>query len=427
MYSQNLQTQAALNFKTVPFTRYDAGWVILCIGMAIGAGIVFMPVQIGIKGIWVFIASIFIAYPAIYYLQDLYLKTLAATPDAQDYTSIISQYLGKNWGIALGVLYFLMLLHGILGYALAIVFDSASYAQTFGLTKGLLSDHMWYGLVLISLMVAVAAQGEKLLFKVSGPMVLVKFGIIVILGAVMLPHWSLKNISAFPPFLHFCRDVLLTLPFTLFSILFVQVLSPMNIAYRREENNPQIATYKAVRTNRVAYIILAISVLFFAFSFTFSISYEQAVSAFAQNISALALAAQVIPGNVIRVMTFLLNIFAILTAFFGIYLGFQEAIKGIVINILSRFIAQEKINAKILHLSVCAGVTLALWLWVETRFPILFFMQMGAPICGTVACLIPCVLVYKVAALHHLKGIKVYFIGFFWLLLCASPFFKFFE
>lgn len=36
-------------------------------------------------------------------------------------------------------------------------------------------------------------------------------------------------------------------------------------------------------------------ILFFAFSFTFSISHEEAVSAFEQNISALALAAQVIP------------------------------------------------------------------------------------------------------------------------------------
>lgn len=29
------------DIKRIPFTLYDAGWVILCIGMAIGAGIVF--------------------------------------------------------------------------------------------------------------------------------------------------------------------------------------------------------------------------------------------------------------------------------------------------------------------------------------------------------------------------------------------------
>ena len=43
--------------QKLPFTRYDFGWVLLCIGMAIGAGTVLMPVQIGLKGIWVFITA----------------------------------------------------------------------------------------------------------------------------------------------------------------------------------------------------------------------------------------------------------------------------------------------------------------------------------------------------------------------------------
>nr|EKW3934270.1 transporter [Morganella morganii]EKW3940015.1 transporter [Morganella morganii] len=424
-----MQTGANANsdLKKIPFTKYDAGWVVLCIGMAIGSGIVFMPVQIGIKGIWVFIAATLLSYPAIYWLQNLYLRTLSESEECEDYASVITQYLGKNWGVALGIAYFLMLLHGMFSYSLAVTFDSASYIKTFGLTEGLLSDSVWYGLIILTVLVAIAAQGERLLFKVSGPMVIVKFGIIVLLGIVMVPYWNFANISAFPDFLPFLRDVFLTLPFTLFSILFVQILSPMNIAYRRLEKDKRIATYRAVRANRVAYIILAVAVLFFAFSFTFSISHDQAVSAFEQNISALAIAAQVIPGAVVKVMTAMLNIFAILTAFLGIYLGFQEAIKGIVVNILTRFMPQERINQTVLHYGVCIGVILSLWFWVSTRFSILFFMQLGGPLFGVVSCLIPCYLVYRVPVLHKFKGATVWFIIFFDVLLCLSPFFKFFE
>ncbi len=46
--------------KKIPFTKYDFGWVLLCIGMAIGAGTVLMPVQIGLTGIWVFIVVVFV-------------------------------------------------------------------------------------------------------------------------------------------------------------------------------------------------------------------------------------------------------------------------------------------------------------------------------------------------------------------------------
>ena len=63
--------------QKLPFTRYDFGWVLLCIGMAIGAGTVLMPVQIGLKGIWVFITAAIIAYPATWVVQDIYLKTLS--------------------------------------------------------------------------------------------------------------------------------------------------------------------------------------------------------------------------------------------------------------------------------------------------------------------------------------------------------------
>lgn len=54
-------------------------------------------------------------------------------------------------------------------------------------------------------------------------------------------------------------------------------------------------------------------------------------------------------------MTAMLNIFAILTAFLGIYLGFREAIKGIVVNILTRFMPQERINQTVLHYGVYRG------------------------------------------------------------------------
>lgn len=39
------------------FDSTDWGWVIMSIGMAIGAGIVFLPVKVGVLGLWVFLAS----------------------------------------------------------------------------------------------------------------------------------------------------------------------------------------------------------------------------------------------------------------------------------------------------------------------------------------------------------------------------------
>ncbi len=413
--------------QTLPFTRYDFGWVLLCIGMAIGAGTVLMPVQIGLKGIWVFITASLIAYPATWIVQDIYLKTLSESETCNDYTDVISHYLGKNWGIFLGVIYFLMIIHGIFIYSLSVVFDSASYIRTFGLTDADLSQSLIYKVAIFAALVAIASGGEKLLFKISGPMVVVKVGIIVVFGLAMIPHWNLSNITAFPQAPTFFRDVLLTIPFCFFSAVFIQVLNPMNIAYRKREADRVLATRMAIRTHRISYITLIAVILFFSFSFTFSITHEEAVSAFEQNISALALAAQVIPGPIIHITSTVLNIFAVLTAFFGIYLGFHEAMKGIILNVLGRVVNVGNIPPRIITLGICAFIVTTLVIWVSFRVSVLVFFQLGSPLYGIVSCLIPFFLIYKVAQLEKLRGLKTWLILLYGILLCLSPLLKLIE
>ncbi|GAB2657923.1 amino acid permease [Vibrio panuliri] len=414
-------------YKKIPLTGYDAGWILLNIGMAIGAGTVVVPVQIGLKGIWVFIAAFLIAYPATYMLQNLYLKTLSESDLCEDYSNIISQYLGKNWGMALGIMYFIMLVHGMFIYSTAIIYDSASYLTTFGVTDSVLSESVLYTIAVLSALIFIASRGEQLLFKISGPMVVVKVSIIVLLGVVMIPHWDFNNIKAFPSMADFSRDVLLTIPFAFFSAVFIQILNPMNIAYRKREEDKEVATFKAIRVHRISFIILISIIIFFSFSFSFSISYEQALEAFNSNISALAMAAKVIPGKLVHIMTVLLNVSAVVTAFFGIYLGFQEAVKGILVNIIQRFIPEDQINHQMLSVGTYLFIVTLLTFWVSLGFSVVIFFHIASPLYGIVSCLIPCYLVYRVNKLHKFQGLQAKCVLLFGLLLVISPFFKFFE
>ncbi len=185
--------------EAIKFDSTDTGWVIMSIGMAIGAGIVFLPVQVGLMGLWVFLLSSVIGYPAMYLFQRLFINTLAESPECKDYPSVISGYLGKNWGILLGALYFVMLVIWMFVYSTAITNDSASYLHTFGVTEGLLSDSPFYGLVLICILVAISSRGEKLLFKISTGMVLTKLLVVAALGVSMVGMWHLYNVGSLPP------------------------------------------------------------------------------------------------------------------------------------------------------------------------------------------------------------------------------------
>lgn len=225
-------------------TRFDStdwGWIIMSIGMAIGAGIVFLPVQVGIVGVWVYLLAAAVGYPALYLFQRLFVNTLAVSPECTDYPSVISHYLGKNWGIFLGAIYFVMIVISIFVYSTAITNDSASFLYSFEVTDTILSSNPFYGLGVICLLVAIAAQGEKILFKVSTGLVLTKLLAIIVLGLIMVSHWNLANVPALPSLSDALYQAFTMLPLTLTSILFIQTLSPMVISYRSHNKSVDVA------------------------------------------------------------------------------------------------------------------------------------------------------------------------------------------
>ncbi|EOC1311348.1 amino acid permease [Cronobacter turicensis] len=409
--------------EAIKFDSTDRGWVIMSIGMAIGAGIVFLPVQVGLMGLWVFLLSSLVGYPAMYLFQRLFINTLAESPECKDYPGVISGYLGKNWGILLGALYFVMLVIWMFVYSTAITNDSASYLHTFGVTEGVLSENPFYGLALICVLVALSSRGEQLLFRVATGMVLTKLLVVAALGVSMIGLWHLYNTGALPPVGLLIKNAIITLPFTLTSILFIQTLSPMVISYRSREKNSEVARYKALRAMNIAFGILFVTVFFYAVSFTLAMGHDEAVKAYQQNISALAIAAQFISdgGAWVKVVSVILNIFAVMTAFFGVYLGFREATQGIVMNLLRRKMPADRINETWVQRGIMLFAIALAWSAVALNAPVLSFTSVCSPIFGLVGCLIPAWLVLKIPALHKYKGASLVIIIITGLLLCVSP------
>ncbi|WP_058911600.1 hypothetical protein [Entomohabitans teleogrylli] len=157
--------------------------------------------------------------------------------------------------------------------------------------------------------------------------------------------------------------------------------------------------------------------------FIVSISLSYPAIHYLQNLYLKSLTQQVIPGSMVNIMSILLNIFAIMTAFFGIYLGFKESVQGIVFNIIKRIIPEEKLNTS----TVSVVIILFLWGWVSLDFSIMLLMQLAGPIFGLVACLIPCYLVFKVPSLSNPRSVSNYYVVFYGILLFMSPFLKFLE
>lgn len=418
-------TGEGISAEDVKFQSTDWGWVVMSIGMAVGAGIVFLPVEVGMMGIWVFLLSALIGYPALYLFQRLFINTLGKSQTCRDYSGIISEYLGKNWGIALGLLYFLMQVIWVFVYSESVINDSASYLHTFGLTRTVWSDSPLYGLALIIALVLIASRSEKILFKLSGFMAVSVLVIVLVLGVLIIPDWDLQNVAALPPLGQLIKKAIITLPFTMTSILFLQSLSPMVISFREKSVSPQAARYRAQRAMTIAFCLLFLVVFFYAVSFSLSITQGEAKEAFTKNISSLALIAEHVPGEFVHICGVILDLFAIVTSFFAVLLAFREACTGIVMNVLKRRYGEEEINKKRLRASVTVFTILLPWIAAMINFPILDFTSISSPIFGIIGCLIPVFLVYRVPGLRQYRGIGAVITILTGLLLIVSPFLAF--
>lgn len=407
--------------QATKFDSVDVGWIVMSIGMAIGAGIVFLPVQVGVMGLWVFLLSSLIGYPAMYLFQKLFINTLAESKTCTDYPGIITSYLGKNWGMVLGILYFVMLLIWVLIYALAVTNDSASYLNSFGVTEGKLSDNVFYGLGLICALSFIGSKGEKILFKLSGFMALTVLSLVAVMGILLVAKWDMNNIPAIGDLGPMLKNAIITLPFTLTSILFIQSLSPMVISYRSHEKSIEVARYKAYRAMKIAFVILFMIVFFFSVSFTFAISQDQARQAMTQNISALAIIAQYFPGSWATITGIVINIFAVVTSFFGVFLAFKEACTGLTMNALLRKYDEKQIDKPLISKLVTVFIILLAWSAIAINAPILSFTSICSPVFGLVGCLIPAYLVYRVPHLAKYKGMATKMIIVTGILLCISP------
>lgn len=405
----------------------DFGWIIISIGMAIGSGIIFLPIQVGIAGFYPFIVAALLGYPAIYLIQKYFLNILMDPKDMQDFPNIISQHLGKNAGLILGIVYFLMMLQGLLNYSTAIVNDSASYLQSFHISEeNLNNSNIFYSLIIIFVLIMLSIQGEKFITKVITPLIFIKVSIIALLGISMIAFWKFSNITLNPSIFHFIKGVIMTLPFTITSILFIQTLSPMAISYAKTYEDRKIAKNKCFRVHNIAFWILFIVVFFYAFSFVLGVSHADAEIAHKENISSLALVAKLFNSEyfsqIVKFLAVALEIFAILSAFFGQFLSYEEGIRGIIFNILSRFIKKEKIPTKTIGIVILILSILFIWGFVKLNISIIFLSRIFGSLLAILGCFLPIIVIYKVPTLQKYRGIGAIYVFLIGILLFINPF-----
>ncbi|BDH44767.1 serine transporter [Salmonella enterica subsp. enterica serovar Choleraesuis] len=416
--------------QTSGWRKSDTMWMLGLYGTAIGAGVLFLPINAGVGGLIPLIIMAIIAFPMTFFAhRGLTRFVLSGKNPGEDITEVVEEHFGIGAGKIITLLYFFAIYPILLVYGVAITNTVESFiTHQLHMTappRALLS------LILIVGMMTIVRFGEQMIVKAMSVLVFPFVAVLMLLALYLIPNWtgaifetaSLSSASTTGSGLW--MTLWLAIPVMVFSFNHSPIISSFAVA-KREEYGAD-AEKKCSKILAFAHIMMVLTVMFFVFSCVLSLSPADLAEAKAQNISILSYLANHFNAPVIAWMAPIIAIIAITKSFLGHYLGAREGFNGMVIKSL-------RSRGKTIELSRLNKITALFMLvttWiVATLNPSILGMieTLGGPIIAMILFLMPMYAIHKVPSMRKYSGhISNAFVVLMGLIAISAIFYSLFS
>lgn len=381
------------------WTRYDTTWMLSLFGTAVGAGILFLPINAGIGGFWPLVAMALLIGPMTYLAHRGLARFVCSgsRPDA-DITEVVAEHFGPGAGKAITLLYFLAIYPIVLIYGVGITNTVASFMEN---QMGVAPPARWLlsGL-LIAAMMAVMLAGERIMLVATQCLVYPLVAILIFLSLYLVPDWNLAAIRDVTPMGLALKTIWLTLPVLVFSFNHSPAISQFAVAMRGQYGDDGGDKADLILRNTAA--MLVGFVMLFVFSCVLALSPAQLAEAKAQNLPVLSYLANVHDSGFISWFGPIVAFVAIVSSFFGHYLGAAEGLKGILRGAGMGTGAQD---GAMLGKGVALFIFVTTWAVAVLNPSILGLIEtLAGPVIAAILYLMPMYAIGKVPALARYRG-----------------------
>ncbi|AMM84914.1 HAAAP family serine/threonine permease [Martelella sp. AD-3] len=384
----------------VSWEHKDTLWCISLFGTAVGAGILFLPITAGQSGFWPLLAVTILIGPMVYLSHRALARfVLSSRVATSDITDVVEEHFGLVAGNLITVLYFFAIYPIVLIYGVGITNTVDSFIVN---QMQLQPPPRWLlSLSLILLMMSVMMAGENVMLKVTEflvyPLIVILFG----LSIYLIPRWNYAVVFEVPSAKDFLVTIWLTLPVLVFSFNHSPAISSFAQLQRRDHGSN--AVRKSDSILRVTASMLLVFVMFFVFSCIMCLSPEQFIEAKRQNISILSFFANAFDNPVISFLGPVVSFAALVSSFFGHYLGAREGMRGI-INQQARNMGFET-NSRKLNIFIVLFFILSVWIVAIVNPSILGLIEtLIGPLIAAILFLLPMYAIHRVPAMARYKG-----------------------
>ncbi|TMO68352.1 aromatic amino acid transport family protein [Pseudoalteromonas aurantia] len=399
------------------WSQHDTQWVLSLFGTAVGAGILFLPINIGIGGFWPLLIMTVLAFPMTYLAhRGLARFVLSSKQTDADFTDVVEEHFGPGAGRLISLLYFFSIFPILLIYGVGLTNTVDSFIVN-QLNMGSPPRVVLSG-ILVAGMIAIMMGGEKLLMRTFSVLVYPLVAVLLFLSLYLIPNWQIPVITT-PDAASLTQTLWLSVPIVVFSFSHAAAISSFANVQRRHYKTHALS--KSENILQCTSIMLIVFVLLFVFSCVLSLSPEQMAEAKQANVSVLSYLANVYDNPYIAMLSPLVAFIAITSSFLGHFLGARESFNGLMNKKTSLEIKQiDKLGV--------AMMFVAIWICAVLNPSILDMMgAISGPIIAMILFIMPTIAVFKVPALHKYKGkIGTYFVLIVGLLSVSALLFNMF-
>lgn len=381
--------------------RFENSWALSLFGTAVGAGILFLPMNAGAGGVWPLIIATLLIGPMTFLAHRGLSRFVAASDNPGDDITVVARGLfGEAGGQVVTVLYFLAIfpIELIYGIAITNTVDSLLVEQ---LNWGSPPRWLLSG-VLIALMMLVMIRGQRLMLVVMQWLVYPLIAALLGVTLFLIPYWEPSFITETTYSVgEMAQALLLVIPVLIFAFNFSPAVSQYTLAMQR-----RYGAHADARSNvvlRRTTILLVIFTMGFVWSTILALGADGLEEARAANLPVLSYLAEVMNNPLIGYLGPAVAIAAIGSSFFGHYLGAAEGAAGIVRSIAAA--AGKKPSEKVISSGVAVFIFLSTWAVAILDVGILDMIEtLAGPIIAVVLYLMPMYAIHRFDALKQYRG-----------------------
>ncbi|ACS98676.1 serine transporter [Aggregatibacter aphrophilus NJ8700] len=380
--------------------KFDIVWMLNLFGTAVGAGVLFLPINAGMGGFWPLVVMAFLVGPMTYLAhRGLSRFVLSSAKPGSDITEVVEEHFGKTAGKLITLLYFFAIFPILLIYGNGITNTVDSFiVHQLGMPS---PNRVLLSFVLIATLISIMLMNEKVMLKITELLVYPLVLILFVLSIYLIPHWNMSVLQEAPTAKGFIVTLWLTIPVLVFSFNHSPAISAFSLSQQREYKDPELAEKHASKTLKGTATILLLFVMLFVFSCVLTLTPAELAEAKAQNISILSYLANKFDNPYISYFGPLVAFLAISSSFFGHYLGAREGLEGLYLKMTDN----KTINRKKLNYGTALFFLLTLWAVAVINPSILGLIEsLGGPIIAMILFIMPMYAIHNVPAMRRYKG-----------------------